>query len=377
MRGKRFKGEKRGKLLALLITTAIVITCFVYPQFYSVLLKREFNPNNLIRVSSFEERGKDQDRFAVFSGKLISLQGATLKLQAGDGNTLWERQTVLQKPFIGTLEDVIIAADMDEGIIYGISGDGEDLWQATPAGGIIRIGTNGEHVWTMGRQQGKTVIEVFDERGMETAYLNVNGVEITGVSVSQEDSPVIAVSAAGVESGNITGNIIMYKNDGTIIWAKSYTDSLVMSLGFAMGDALTVLGEKALMSLSAEGTIRWQNDIEGYITRALLTDKGVVAVNLGDDYRTGVYGNRNEETVLYNKEGVQLGRFPQDEQIIGLAEGQDCIGIYSKRRLKTVSLDGKRVQDKKFDSDLAVVYILENNFIAYISAGKLYFEPLI
>lgn len=376
MRYKRFKGEKKGGYLALLILAAVVITCLAYPFFYSALLKKEFNPNNLIRVSDFKSNGETREGFAVFSGKLASLQGTTLKLQAGDGDTLWERRMDIKEPFIAALEDIIAVADMEKGIIYGIDGQGQDLWQTAPASGIIRMGTDGRHIWVISRQRERAVVEVFNQSGIKISYLQIDGAELTGVSVSREGA-FTAVSTASVKDGSITGSVILYNSDGAILWAKSYRDSLVMGIGFADEHSLIILTEETLMSLSTGGDIRWQREIEGYITRLLLTDKGVTAINLSDDYRSGVPGSGTDETVLYDREGNQLGRFRHNERITGLTEGQHCIGIYSGRRLKKVPLDGREESDKEFDGDLMAVYLLENNFIAYISADKLYFESVL
>ncbi|NLO25278.1 MAG: hypothetical protein GX114_03935 [Clostridiales bacterium] len=375
MRHKRFKGEKSKGRLAFLILAAIVITCFAYPYFYSALLKREFNPGSLIRVSDYKGDGGTGEGFAVFSGKLVCLRGTTLKLQAGDGSTLWERHIDIKKPYIAGLEEIIAIADVDKGVIYGIDGQGQNLWQVTPSNGIIRMGADSHHIWVISRHQQRTVAEVFNQRGMETSYLQIDGAEVTDVSVSR-DGALIAVSTADIKDGSITGSVILYNSESSILWAKSYRDSLVLGIRFTDEGSLLVLTEKALMGLSEGGDVLWRSEVEGYITRALLTDKGAAAITVSDDYRSGVPGGGSDETVLYGREGIQMGRFRHGERVTRLVEGQDCIGIFSGRRLKTVPLGGKGMPDKVFDRDLAAIYLLENNYVAYISTGKLYFEPV-
>ena len=375
MRQKRFKQEGKGKYLAFLVSAAVIITCFAYPYFYSALLRTEFNPNNLIRVSNFEGHPEARQGFAVLSGSLVSLQGTTLKLQAGDGRTLWQKELNLQEPFIAALGETIVAADMKNGEIYGLDRLGRKLWDSKPAGGIIRMGADKEHLWMRTRHEELAIVEVLDKDGKEKAYLQLGEAEVTGVSVSRDGS-LIALSAAGVKEGSITGSAVLYRRDGSIVWAKTYRDSLVMGIKITNDGDVLVLTETTLFSLSAGGSINWQRNITGYILRALFTDEGATVLTLAGDYRSQIPGKTEQQTVLYDKKGNDLGRIDHHEEIIGLAEGQGCIGMYSTRRLQVVPINGGDIIDKKFDRDLMAVYLLENGFMAYISAGKIYFEPV-
>ena len=121
---------------------------------------------------------------------------------------------------------------------------------------------------------------------------------------------------------------------------EAIEDSLVLGIRFTDEGSLLVLTEKALMGLSEGGDVLWRSEVEGYITRALLTDKGAAAITVSDDYRSGVPGGGSDETVLYGREGIQMGRFRHGEWVKSLVVGQDCIGIFSGRRLKTVPLGG-------------------------------------
>jgi hypothetical protein len=375
MRNKRFKGGKRAKYLAFLILAAVIITCFAYPYFYSALLKSEFNPNNLIRVSDFKDYQGARQEFAVFSGSLVSLKGKHLKLQTGDGRTLWQREVSLKQPFITALSEIIVVADVEGSTIYGISSEGEDLWEAKPAGSIIRMGVDKEHIWMRTQHEDLAIVEVLDQNGKEAAYLQVGGAEVTGVSVSWDGS-FIAVSTAGVKEGGITGSVILYKKDGAIAWAKSYSNSLVMGVSITDNGDILVLTERMLYSLSTEGSINWQREVSGYIAKALITDDGITALTLSEDYRSGIPGGVKEETLMYDNNGNNLARIVHSDRIKGLVEGQGHIGIYAERSLRVVPLSGGDVIIKEFDRDLMALYLLEEDFLAYISAGKIYFEPV-
>ncbi|NLZ92171.1 MAG: hypothetical protein GX918_09650, partial [Clostridiales bacterium] len=304
-----------------------------------------------------------------------SLQGSTLKLQAGDGRTLWQKELNLQEPFIAALGETIVAADMKNGEIYGLDRLGRKLWDSKPAGGIIRMGADKGHLWMRTRHEELAIVEVLDKDGKEKAYLQVGEAEVTGVSVSRDGS-LIALSAAGVKEGGITGSAVLYRRDGSIVWAKTYRDSLVMGIKITNDGDVLVLTETTLFSLSAGGDINWQRNITGYILRTLFTDDGVAALTLAGDYRSQIPGKTEQQTVLYDKKGNDLGRIDHNEEIIGLSEGQGCIGMYSTRRLQVVPINGGDIIDKKFNRDLMAVYLLENGFMAYISADKIYFEPV-
>ena len=223
MRHKRFKGEKSKGRLAFLILAAIVITCFAYPYFYSALLKREFNPGSLIRVSDYKGDGGTGEGFAVFSGKLVCLRGTTLKLQAGDGSTLWERHIDIKKPYIAGLEEIIAIADVDKGVIYGIDGQGQNLWQVTPSNGIIRMGADSHHIWVISRHQQRTVAEVFNQRAWRPRICR-----LTVLRLRMFRFPGRCLNS-GVhrryKDGSITGSVILY-NSKAPYCGRSYRGQL-------------------------------------------------------------------------------------------------------------------------------------------------------
>ncbi len=376
MRSKRSKGNKRVRILAVLIFTAVATTCFVYPYFYAALLKKGFNPDSLIRVSDLKKERGIQTGAVIVSNKLAILRDKTLRLHGGNGDVLWTRPMDCQEPFIAALGNTIVVTDIEKGILYGLNDEGKELWQITTVKGIGRIGADGGHIWTIGNRQGTAIIEVFNQKGENISYIQIEGAKITGVSVTR-DSSIVAVSTVGVEDGGIVGRIIAYKGDGTILWAKSYRDILVMDLKFTIEDSLHVLTEGALMSYNTKGKLNWQRKIHGYIIKALLTDEGIVALNVKEDYRRGVPIEEKGETLIYGKEGVLQNRFEHSERIIGLVAGQGCVGIYSDRHIKFASFDGKKVWDKGLNSDILEVYLLENNYGAYVFKGKLHFEPIL
>jgi hypothetical protein len=374
MRYKRFNSERNNKYLIVLVLAAIVATCFAYPYFYSALLKTDFNPNKLIRVSGIKDNNELRQEFAVFSGKLASLQGTTLKLQSGDGNTLWQEELDIQKPLLAVLEEIIVAADTEKGIITGVDGKGKIVWESAAKGRLVRMGADKGYIWAITEYQRNTIVEILNINGESTAYLQLGEAEALSVSLSPDGS-YIALSTAEVKDNRITGSIILYNDDSAIVWAKSYRDSLVMGVNITDEGFVHVLTEEMLTCLSLTGGIRWQQDVNGYITKALLTDKGITAMTLSEDYRSGIPAQKGQETVIYGKEGNKLGSLEHGQDIIGLVEGKDCIGIYSARRLQLADYNGKIVTDKEFDRDFVRVYLLEDNFMAHISAGKIYFEP--
>ena len=373
MRHRRYKERNNYKYLIVLVLAAIVITCFAYPYFYSALLKTDFNPNRLIRVSGFKDSSQTRREFAVVSGQLASFQGTALKLQSGDGSTLWQKEFEIEEPLLAALDNIIVAADTEKGTLIGIDLQGSIMWRETAKGRLLRVGTDRKFVWVVSRYQQDTMVEVLNDKGESAAYFSVGGAEVFSVSLSADGSYIV-FSTAEVKDGRITGSIVLYNKDGTMEWAKSYRDSLVMRIKITDEGFIHALKEDALVCLDMDGSTKWQRDINGYISKVLLTNQGVTVLTLSEDYRNGVPGSVREETFIYDKEGG-LQNLPDHRQYIeGLVPGEDCVGVYSARRLRLIDYSGKAVIDREFDRDLIAVFLLEDGFMAYISADKIYFE---
>lgn len=373
MRHRKYKTQKKGKHIAALLLAAVLVTCFAYPYFYSIFLKTNLNPDKLIRVSDFADSNSPDGEFAVFSGKLVSLQGKILKLQSGSGDLLWQKELEVQRPMLTALDSVIVVADSQRGTITALDGQGNILWQNTVKGKLCRLGADEEFIWSMSNHQEFTVVEVFNDKGEDIAYLQVGDGEVLSVSPSAEGSHIV-LSTAEVKDNRVTGGILLYNKEGTIVWAKSYSDKLVMGAKLTNDGFILALTEEQLLCLNMDGDTKWQRDIKGYISKVLFTAEGIMAVTLREGV-SGIPRTDQQQTLLYDQNGKRLGTLGHDRDIIGLVEGKDHIGIYSARRICLLDYSGKVVMDREMDMDLMEVQLLEGNHMAYLSAGKLYFEP--
>jgi hypothetical protein len=375
MRKRRYRRDGKWKYLIALAVMAILITYFAYPRFYSKFITIKFDPYKIMDISSYREGKGSYDDFAVFSGKLVHLQGEALKLIDGEGNLIWKKDIYVKNPLLCASRDYIVVCDADKGKLYGIDGNGEMKWDYSSPGKVEWIGCDKSFFWVKSIEQGKTIIEIINGSGERLAYLVAGKSEVVGVSVSN-DGKYVGISAAEIKGNHIIGNLALYKRDGTIAWAKNHKESLILGLKITDDGNIIVLTEKSLIGYDLKGNVLWQRSIEKYISKALMLHEGVSVISVADDYRGWKPGKVREDTILYDEKGNNLGMYQLDDRISGIAEEQGYLALYSSRRIRLIDMKSREVIDIDLDKDIDKIYLLENDHIACVSRDKIYFDSI-
>ncbi|MBA1334712.1 MAG: hypothetical protein HPY66_2616 [Firmicutes bacterium] len=374
MRKKRYRKDNKTKYLIALTLLTVIITYFAYPHFYSKFVSVKLIPGDYFDISYQDGEDVYAD-FDTISGKLVHLQGDTVRLIDGEGNTVWSRTVNAKNPFLSASADTIAICDRETNKVYGLNEQGELIWEFTSAGKVERMGFDNSNLWVKSTKQEQAVVEVLNGNGEGSSYLAAGKTEVTGVTVSK-DGKNIAVATADIKGGRLSCNVVLYKNDGSIIWAKDLTEDMVFGLKITDTGNIMVLSEKSLISYDIKGSILWQKPLKGYVSAKLLSSSGTSIVSLAEDYRMGIPGKIGEETFIYNDKGEILRTIAWKDRIDGISEGEGYAVLFSGRKIKLVSMLSGDIVDTDLDMDIGRLLLLTDNKLACISGNRIYFSDI-
>jgi hypothetical protein len=371
MRTKRYKGAGRFKYLILLVITAAVASYLAYPVFYSGLISLKADPYKAVDISVSGE----VDSFLPHFGSLLHLQGSKLSLLDGQGRTVWQVNLDGSSLSVFSIGEKIAVYNRSQNRIDGLDGDGDRVWSYSPSGSVKRINSDGNYLWIKYIKDGKGIVEIVDGGGHSFAYIPVGNVEVLAAAVSK-DANHIAISAAQAEEGYLTGNLVLYKPDGTISWAKRHSDMLVLGIRITDDNRVIALTERALSSYNLEGIPDWQRDIKGYLSGAYIAEQGYSALSTVQDYRTGIPGKNPEKVEMYNNEGSRIASYNFDDRITGIFGNGDCVALVSGRTVMAIDLSAGRAVNLDFDFDINTAYLLDKENLACVSGGRVLFNTV-
>jgi len=374
MRAKRYKLRRNGKLIIFLALLALILTYLAYPHFYSAF-NIDLNSYEIMEIASHEREGDFSDDFVVYNGGLLHLQGANLELFDRKGDLLWRKEMNLGNAFLCSLPDSIIIVDINKGIIYGIDNNGKSIWEYRTSGKIQRAGVDNDYIWVKSLCEDKNLIEIVSREGENTGYLSAGSSEIVEASVSA-DGEHVAVSTLEIQGKDIVSNLGYYNKNGTILWAHKYNDNVILGIKITEDEDILVLNEKRLINFNNEGNIQWYHQLEGYVDKALLLSKGMSLITLSEDYRSGIPGITEEQTLFFDRKGVKRGTYHLDGKTTGLTEGEDYLAVFTSRQINLIDYEGKEKAHMKLDKDVNRVFLFGDKSLAYVSGGDIYFSTV-
>lgn len=374
MRRRRYRKDNKTKYLIVLTLLTVVITYFAYPHFYSKFVSVQLVPGDYFDISHREGEQGYAD-FDTISGKLVHLQGETVRLIDGEGNTVWSRTVTAENPILSASADTIAICDRGTNKVYGLNGQGELVWEFSAAGKVEQMGFDNSYLWVKSTKQEQAIVEVLNGSGEALSYLAAGNTEVTGITVSK-DGDNIAVAAADIKGGRLSCNVILYKNEGSIIWAKDFGEDMVFGLKATNAGNIMVLSEKNLISYDLKGSRLWQKPLSGYVSAKLLSDSGTAIVSVAQDYRTGIPGRIEEETVVYNDKGEILETISWKDRIDGISEGEGYAALFSGRKIRLVDMTSGDIVDVDLDMDIGGLLLLTDSKIACISGDRIFFNDI-
>jgi hypothetical protein len=371
MRTKRYKGNGRLKYIMVLSVVAAIASYLAYPVFFSDLIPLKADPYQSVDVS---ESG-DVDSFLPYAGCLLHLKGSMLRLLDGKGQKVWEVNLEGSNLGVFVIGDNIAIHNPQQNRLNGLNGDGNKIWSYSPSGSVKRISSDGRYIWIKYIKDGKGIIEVVNDQGHGVAYIPVGNVEVLDVSVSK-DAKHIAVSAARLDDGQLTGSLVLYRPDGAIAWAKSHKDMLMLKTRITDDNKVIALAERGLSSYDIDGLPIWQRDIKGYISGVYITEQGYTALATVQDYRAGIPGKNPENVSLYDIGGNSIASYGFSDRLTGIAGADGFVVLVSGRMASVIDLSNGRAVKLDFASDINSVCLLDKNSLVCVSAGQVLFNSI-
>ncbi len=301
-RKARRKKKRRVRWIRLLLFAVVVSAGAWYFISGGALLDipflKSFEPVRIYAI----DIGENSTEIAVEGEGLAVYDNGALAFYDLEGTSVWKKEIEAENPRLFANETYIVLADAEQGKLWRLNYAGEivnTLEKEFPLGGLYQ---NRENFLLYFGQEGN-LLDVIDDKGKTITEITIPKGYILDAAIS-DSSNIIAVSTLSIDNEKYYSSILFYNLDGIVMAGNRYDGEIIFRTFFTPSDNLKALAGNRVFSMSREGDVLWEEELEGKLSRADLDDSGYVsmiveAINgdmiyfgIGDD---GIF---SKETVL-------------------------------------------------------------------------------
>ncbi|WP_432405898.1 DUF5711 family protein [Wukongibacter sp. M2B1] len=303
-----------------------------------------------VGVIEYAKRRQNDEKVNIDSlnEHIIKFQKNKLSIYNQGGDKLWEKELNIDEAIIGGNRSTIVVAGALRGEIYYIDYEGKIKVEKAIDKKVLDIRVNDDgYVLVML----ETEIYVFDSNGETVSNFSIPKGVIFDGDLSK-DSSKIALTILAVEENKFYSNIIFYSLDGKVLAGKKYDNDVVYRILLTDNNKLLILGSNKILNIADDGNVLWEKRLEGTLNKGILTDNGVLVLNLVSKKNT-IIDTKNRNTISQlNSGGNIINETPFAGEVLGLDVIDDRIAVSTDRTIYIFSKKGDMLLEKKINKDI-------------------------
>jgi len=303
-----------------------------------------------IGIIEYAKRKQDNEKINIESlnEHIVKFEKNKLSTYNEEGDKVWERELNIDQAVIKGNRNTIIAAGALRGEIYYIDYEGKTKVEKSIDKKILDVRVNEDgYVLVML----ETEIYVFDPTGeIVSNFVIPKGVVFDGDLT--KDSSKIALTILAVEENKFYSNIIFYSLDGKVLAGKKYDNDVIYKILLTDNNKLLILGSNKILKIAEDGNVLWEKRLDGTLNKGILTDRGVLVLNLVSEKNTIIDTiNRNTISQL-DLAGNIINDTPIAGEVLGLDVIDEKIAVFTDRTIHIFGKKGDVLLEKKINKDI-------------------------
>ncbi|WP_432662034.1 DUF5711 family protein [Wukongibacter baidiensis] len=347
------KRKKRNKIRFLIFLLTIIGLTFGLIKLGAGLKDMLGNKSiNLKRTGIIEYAKRKQDdkkvNIEISNEHIIKFEKNKLSTYNQKGDKVWEKELSLDEAVIRGNGNIIVAAGALRGEIYFIDYEGSIKVEKSIDKKILDININNDgYVFVML----ETEIYVFDPAGEIISNFVIPKGTVFDGDLSR-DSSKIALTILAVEENKFYSNIIFYSLDGKVLAGKKYDNDVIYKILLTDDNTLLVLGSNKILKIAEDGNVLWEKRLDGTLNKGILTDKGVLVLNIVSKKNT-IIDTKSRNTIRQlDLAGNVIKDTPVAGEVLGLDVVDDKIATFTDRTIYIFGKNGDMLLEKKINKDI-------------------------
>lgn len=345
------KKRNRTRFLIFLLTISVLIFGLIK---LGVELKSMFGNKSITlkKIGNIEYGRKKHDDEKIniksLNEHIIKFEKNKLSTYDQDGDKVWEKKLSIDEAVISGNRNTIVIGGALRGEIYYIDYEGKLKVEKSIDKEILDIKVNKDgHVLVML----DTEIYVFDPNGeIVSNFVIPKGIVFDGDL--SKDSSRIALTTLAIEENKFYSNIIFYSLDGKVLAGKKYDNDVIYKILLTDNNKLLVLGSNKVLMIADDDSVLWEKKLEGTLNESVLTDKGMLVLNLVSKRNT-IIDTKNRNTISQlDLNGNTFNDIPVAGEVSGLDVIDDKIATFTDRTIYIFGKKGDMLLEKKINRDI-------------------------
>lgn len=329
------------------------------------------NSMTLKKANTIEYTERKQENKKVnidsFNEHIIKFEERKLSTYNQDGDKLWEKELDIDNPIIRGNQNNIVVVDSSDGEIYYIDYEGEIRAKNSIGNEVmdIKIYENGYLLVMLEKE-----ICVFDPNGEIISNFIIPKGEVIDGDLSADNS-MIALTILVVEEKKFYSNILFYSLEGKVLAGKKLDSKVIYKILLTNNNNLLVLGDNKIFKITDDDNILWEKDFEETLNRGVLSDRGLLVLNLVKEKNT-IIDTKNRNTISQmDLDGNILNKTPVAGEVLGLDVLDDKIAAFTDRTIYIIDKKGDKILEKKINKDIKDVSWISKKNLLIINKNKL------
>ncbi|MBK5251411.1 MAG: hypothetical protein JJE29_02045 [Peptostreptococcaceae bacterium] len=256
---------------------------------------KSFEPVRIYAIDISE----NSTEIAIEGEGLVVYDNGALTFYDLEGTSIWKKTIEAKNPRLFANETYIVLADTEQGKLWRLNYEGgivNSLEKEFPLGGLYQ---NRENFLLYFGQEGN-LLDVIDDKGKTITEITIPKGYILDAAIS-DSSNIIAVSTLSIDNEKYYSSILFYNLDGIVMAGNRYDGEIIFRTFFSRSDNLKALAGNRVFSMSREGDVLWEEDLEGKLARVDLDDSGYVSMIVEDTNGDTIYFGIGDDGIFSKK----------------------------------------------------------------------------
>lgn len=294
---KRKKGNV-GRFIVLFIIIGTFLSSTTLKEKLMEILDKSQRTINVVDEKSIP--WPMEGEIKIVSDNIIEYRDKELTCYDNEGNTLWNKSILLEKPLVYIGNQMIYLGNRTSGEITAIDYNGQIVWKYNLSQTITYIFEQKDEVFVLTNQNDNSErVSILDNKGklLVDEVMNTGRLIYGNISENKKNFVIVTLD---VLNNAFESKLMLFSKNGNLLWERSFENQIVKYVEF-VDNELFVLSDDKMSMIDEDGKLLWSRDIVGEIRDvAVGNDKKSILLlsNNGNDFLETILANgRTKEKI--------------------------------------------------------------------------------
>ncbi len=365
----------RKKGLWILIAITVVLLMINPRTIKHLKAKTSLDRGEIYIIKEIETPHSSQIIYEKFGDGLIKYWEGVLIYYNTAGEQMWSMNLAINKPSIRANSDSIYIIDENKNQILCINKKGEQIYKSTLDKSYKNFDVCDSNYVVLHHETEDPVqyITVINKEGKKISEIVLGEGEITNLAISGVHDR-IAMSTININGDSLENSILVYDLKANLLSSENFNDDIILNMFYSEKGDLIVIDEKNICSKDKNNLSNWQVNLDNPVMIMNTKNKNFMMMYSEDRGKKSIIYSPTGNTIkTLSYDGKLLNEIKQDEEIVGMDSYKNSMIVYSPRTIFKYDKNGNLKMEYPYTGDILKCFGLSDDNIVVITKEKISF----